>query len=179
MLDQPTTAGIARFTREVLVAHLLGHDGPPIDGCPPIPHYGLFVTLRTADHLRGCIGTFHNDEPIGPTLARVVVESTQDSRFLGTPLSARDISALRIEISLLSEVSRIASPAEILIGRHGILLEYETHRGCFLPEVATQYGWDAETFVRQCCTQKMKIEYDPQLNGNLQLCVFTVEKINA
>ena len=34
-----------------------------------------------------------------------------------------------------------------MIGRDGLYLETATARGLFLPQVATEYRWDAESFV--------------------------------
>ena len=45
----------------------------------------------------------------------------------------------------------MTSGDDIVIGRDGLFLESETARGVLLPQVAEEYGWDAETFVRHVC----------------------------
>ena len=37
------------------------------------------------------------------------------------------------------------------MGRHGLLVERDRLRGLLLPQVATEWGWDRETFLAQTC----------------------------
>jgi AmmeMemoRadiSam system protein A len=177
MPDQITSARIVKFARDVLVAHLLGKPAPATTGCPMIPNHGIFVTIRTAGHLRGCIGTFRSDDSLAELLERIVIESAQDSRFVGMPLTARDVSAMQIEISLLSPLQMVKDSSEIEVGRHGIVIEHGNQRGCFLPDVATQHGWDATSFLRQCCVQKMELPPDAWRDPEARLSIFTAEKL--
>ena len=107
---------------------------------------GLFVTLRKRGELRGCIGTLspHGD------LTRTVAEYAQraafeDPRF--PPLSAGELGECEIEISVLSPPESISGPEEIEIGRDGLILEGRGRRGLLLPQVATEWGFDAERFL--------------------------------
>jgi uncharacterized protein (TIGR00296 family) len=45
----------------------------------------------------------------------------------------------------------VAGPAEIEVGRHGLVVEMGRQRGLLLPQVATEWHWDAETFLSQTC----------------------------
>jgi MEMO1 family protein len=107
-------------------------------------HRGAFVTLRKGTSLRGCIGYI---EPI-KTCAVAVRENTisaaaKDPRF--PPVSESELKDITIEISVLTPPEHIESWTDILIGKHGILLEKGRHRSVFLPQVATEQGWDLET----------------------------------
>jgi uncharacterized protein (TIGR00296 family) len=60
---------------------------------------------------------------------------------------------LHIEISLLTVPIVITGPAEIEIGRHGLMVAAEGRRGLLLPQVATEYGWTALEFLAQTCAK--------------------------
>jgi len=40
---------------------------------------------------------------------------------------------------------------EIEIGRHGLIIEQGSRRGLLLPQVASEHGWDVETFLDHTC----------------------------
>ena len=96
--------------------------------------------------MRGCIGTLspHGD------LTRSVPEyalraALEDPRF--APLSAGELAECEIEISILSPPEPIEGPDEIEIGSDGLILEGRGRRGLLLPQVATEWGFDAERFL--------------------------------
>lgn len=107
---------------------------------------GLFVSLHKGGELRGCIGTL---APTGD-VTRVVSEfalraAFEDPRF--APLAEEELPDCRIEISVLTAPEPVASPEQIEIGRHGLILELGPRRGLLLPQVATEWGFDAERFL--------------------------------
>jgi len=109
---------------------------------------GLFVTLHRAGRLRGCIGTL---APTGD-LARVVPEyalraAFEDPRF--EPLAPAELSECVLEISVLTAPRPVSGPDEIEIGRDGLILEVGGRRGLLLPQVATEWGFDRETFFAE------------------------------
>ncbi len=48
-------------------------------------------------------------------------------------------------------LKKISSINEIVVGVHGLYLVKSTNRGVLLPQVATEYGWDLETFLVHTC----------------------------
>jgi uncharacterized protein (TIGR00296 family) len=56
-----------------------------------------------------------------------------------------------IEISVLSPLKEITDVNEIEVGRHGIYITKGFNSGVLLPQVATEYGWDRETFLDHTC----------------------------
>ena len=62
-----------------------------------------------------------------------------------------ELAGLEIEVSLLGPLEPIASPDDIEVGRHGLLVERDWQRGLLLPQVATEWRWDRETFLAQTC----------------------------
>lgn len=103
-----------------------------------------FVTLHLDGNLRGCIGSLEADEPLYRNVMRNARNAAfHDPRFF--PLTAQELPRVRLEISVLTPPRRIASPAEFVIGRHGIILEKDGASAVFLPQVAPEQGWDRDT----------------------------------
>jgi AmmeMemoRadiSam system protein A len=114
------------------------------------PCASAFVTLRRLGELRGCIGHIQPDLPIGRVVAQCAVAAcSQDPRF--PPVKAAELPDLDIELSILGPRERVASLDEIEIGRHGLVAEQGSRRGLLLPQVATEWKWDRQTFVEQTC----------------------------
>jgi AmmeMemoRadiSam system protein A len=109
---------------------------PILDATP-----GLFVTLRIRGDLRGCIGAIITERPLRDTLRRVTLEAAfEDHRF--RPLALEELPHCTIEHSLLTVPVPVADPEEITIGSDGMILTVGRRRALFLPEVATEQGWD-------------------------------------
>jgi AmmeMemoRadiSam system protein A len=111
---------------------------------------GAFVTLHKHGNLRGCIGFVIASKPLIDTVA----EAAQSSAF-GDPrfpsLTAPEVKEIDIEISVLSPFRRIESVEEIRVGEHGIMMKSGFHSGLLLPQVATEYQWDRDTFLTHTC----------------------------
>lgn len=105
---------------------------------------GGFVTLHKHSILRGCIGDIFPQRP----LYRVVMDqavnaAVNDSRF--TPVQEEELKDIELEISALTPPYPVSSYKEIIPGRHGIVLSKHGHSAVFLPQVASEQGWDLET----------------------------------
>jgi len=112
----------------------------------------LFVTLRKAGALRGCIGQVEFLRPLWNTVQEMAIASAfQDPRF--PPLGVAEISDVTIEISVLAPLSKVADPSEIEVGRHGLMVEKSGLSGLLLPQVASSRGWDTLTFIRETCVK--------------------------
>lgn len=112
-----------------------------------------FVTLENRDRLRGCIGNMVADGPLYQSVIRNAVSACQDSRFVDNPVTAEELDQLHIEISCLTPKSmkRVASPAEIIVGRHGVVIGLGRRRGLLLPQIAYRRGWTRAEFLAQTC----------------------------
>jgi len=105
---------------------------------------GGFVTLKIEEDLRGCIGEIFPHRP----LVQVVLERARDSAFEDSrfpPLTEAELAKVRIEISALTQPQPVASYLDIKIGWHGMVLELNGRSAVFLPQVATEQGWDLPT----------------------------------
>ncbi len=121
---------------------------PPSRGL--LTQRGAFVTLHKDSRLRGCIGTFLSTRPLYQTVQEMAVAAaTQDPRF--PPLTLEELPEVEIEISVLSPLKRIEDVKEVEVGRHGLYIVKGLNRGVLLPQVATEQGWDRETFLAHTC----------------------------
>lgn len=111
---------------------------------------GCFVTIKQQGRLRGCIGNFVSDKPLYNLVQEMAIAAaTQDPRFY--PLKSSDLDDFELEISVLSPLKKISSTNEIQVGTHGLYIVKNTYRGVLLPQVATEYSWDRETFLKHTC----------------------------
>ena len=111
---------------------------------------GCFVTIKQHGHLRGCIGNFVSEVPLYRLVQEMAVSAaTRDPRFY--PMKKQDLDAFVLEISVLSPLELISSVDRIKVGTHGIYLVKNGFRGVLLPQVASEYGWDRETFLKHTC----------------------------
>jgi AmmeMemoRadiSam system protein A len=113
---------------------------------------GAFVTLKRDGRLRGCIGTLQCRQSLPEEIRRVAVSAArEDPRF--SPLQRSELEGLGVEVSVLGPLEQIDphDPSAFEIGRHGLVVEQGLRRGLLLPQVATEWGWDRETFLSQTC----------------------------
>ena len=98
-----------------------------------------------------------------------VAAATRDGRF--EPVTASELASLRIEISVLSPLAPIR-PADVEVGRHGLLLRYGDRRGVLLPQVPAEHGWDREAFLAHTC-EKAGLPADTWRRPGVELSGFT------
>jgi AmmeMemoRadiSam system protein A len=111
---------------------------------------GAFVTLTVAGDLRGCVGYPLPVKPLDETIIEMAVAAaSQDTRF--EPMAPEDMDRLRIEISVLGLPEPVSSPADVEVGRHGIIVSKGFNRGLLLPQVPVEHAWDRETYLHHGC----------------------------
>jgi AmmeMemoRadiSam system protein A len=116
------------------------------------PH-GVFVTLRSRDELRGCIGSALPRRPLAAAVAEHARgAATRDPRF--PPVLAAEIPTLDVEISVLGPMRRLLGSgdeiaAAVRPGADGLYLVCGERSGLLLPQVAARYAWDAVEFLEQ------------------------------
>ena len=111
---------------------------------------GVFVTLKKQGRLRGCIGHIMGRLPLYEGVAENTVNSAaRDTRFPSVrPDELRDID---IEISVLTPFREVAGPDGFIVGQHGIYIQKGMYSAVFLPQVATEQGWDRAETLRHLC----------------------------
>ncbi len=142
---------------------------------PPSDHLaqcrGAFTTLHLHGRLRGCIGYVFPTSPLYRTVAETArAAALDDPRF--HPVAAEEVTALKVEISVLSPLWPIA-PEEIVIGKHGLVVSQGSRRGLLLPQVPVEWNWEAQTFLAQTCL-KAGLAHDAWRYG-AELQAFTAE----
>jgi AmmeMemoRadiSam system protein A len=149
-LPPDVRAQLLDCARQTLVAVAAG-------GAPPdVPRGGVFeepaavfVTLRYGESLRGCLGQTHATLPLGEAVRELTRDAaTRDPRF--PPVTPDEVAGIEIEISRLSAPEE-ATPDDIVVGRHGIIIRSGHHVGLLLPQVATEFGCDAAEFLGLGC----------------------------
>ena len=146
--EQRTALELARRAVTEAVSHRSMPDQIPRDGVFA-EQRGVFVTLHVAGRLHGCIGVIEAHEPLGDAIVRCAASAAlEDTRF--APLTAEQLGALGVEISLLSPLVAI-QPESIEIGRHGLFISYHAQRGLLLPQVAIEQHLTREDFLSETC----------------------------
>jgi AmmeMemoRadiSam system protein A len=111
---------------------------------------GVFVTLHKGGQLRGCIGYIDAVKPLHEAVGEMArAAAFGDPRF--SPVGPDEVAQLKLEISVLTPMRRIQEPSEIQVGEHGLYIAGQARSGLLLPQVATEYGWDRETFLEHTC----------------------------
>jgi AmmeMemoRadiSam system protein A len=151
MTSDHDRALLLRLAREAIAAHVgvAPAHVPGVAGVLTQPG-GAFVSLHNHGDLRGCIGHIEPTEPLGEVVTRCAVAAcSSDPRF--PPITPTELDEIDIEISLLGLLEPIAGPHDIEVGRHGLVVESGWQRGLLLPQVATEWSWDAEAFLAHTC----------------------------
>ncbi|RMF85718.1 MAG: AmmeMemoRadiSam system protein A [Planctomycetota bacterium] len=165
----------ARYARDVLELALRGRSTE--DARPPDddrPHSGAFVTLYKHNRLRGCVGTLDDRQSRADAVAYAAVAAArQDARF--PPVQAAELPEIRVEVSILSPPKPMHSLDDLVLGEHGVIVQRGPQRGLFLPKVATTHGFDKETLLQRCCTEKAGLPPDAWRDPATRVWIFRTE----
>jgi AmmeMemoRadiSam system protein A len=151
VLSDPDRRSLLLIARDAIVAHVNGATPPVVEPSGALGRpAGAFVSLHVQGQLRGCIGHLDADRPVACTVAGCAVAAcSADPRFPAvTPVELLDIV---IEVSVLGRLEPVATLDDIEVGRHGLVIERGSSRGLLLPQVATEWGWNARSFVEHTC----------------------------
>lgn len=131
---------------DVLANHL-NNVGPPKNPCFTDDAFPLFVTwtMGRDKDLRGCIGTFEEINLHYGLRNYSIQSATKDTRF--NPIVKNEFDQLYVSVSLLTRFEPASNYLDWEVGVHGIRIEFINEKGVkksatFLPEVATEMGWD-------------------------------------
>jgi uncharacterized protein (TIGR00296 family) len=116
---------------------------------------GVFVTLTKNGSLRGCIGFPYPVMPLDKAIVHAAgAAALEDPRF--PPVTKDELAAISLEVTILTipeplEGEPAKRPQQVIVGRHGLIVRGMGTSGLLLPQVATEYGWDAKTFLNHTC----------------------------
>ena len=189
-IPQPLTpeqgGGLVVLVRQTLVGHF-GETVAPADAQrlktlladPALQAYcGTFVTLKTDNQLRGCIGSLSATAPIvSGVRANALNAAFHDPRF--PPLGKSELDAVRIDVSVLSEPIPLAYTdgddllSKLRPGIDGVIIRKRSVSATFLPQVWEQLP-RPEAFLAQLC-MKAGLPADQWREGDLTVLVYQVQ----
>jgi MEMO1 family protein len=130
-------AELPKVAREAIALHLTQGRSDAAESSTALPRMPVFVTLRErGGSLRGCVGSLTAVEPdvVRETARSAVLAATRDPRF--PPVSGGELSALRIEVSVLMPDEAVRGLEELDPSRYGVIVrDLSGRRGLLLPEV--------------------------------------------
>lgn len=175
-LSEETRRQLLDLARSTLEARFRG-DPPPRLASDRSEPFGesraLFVTLKRAGRLRGCIGTLAPEGDLARTVPTFALRAAfEDPRF--PPLASHELPECAIEISVLTPPRLVEDREEIVVGRDGLILEFDGRRGLLLPQVATEWGFDRETFLAEL-SRKAGLPLDAWRDPEARLFSFQAE----
>ena len=131
---------------------------------------GVFVTLREQGDLRGCIGTIIGEEPLWEGVRNNVLKSAfHDPRF--PPLKESELEKVDIEISVMTPLQKIVDYKKIRLGTDGVIIRKDYYQAVFLPQVATETGWNLDQFLGHLC-QKAGLPTNTYKSGGMEFLIF-------
>ncbi len=169
---------LLQLARSTIRAHLKNESVPSPKNPPAIlsEPRGVFVSLHRRGQLRGCIGYLEAVKPLGQAVEEMAAAAAfQDPRF--SPLREEELADLDVEISILTPMRRLDKVEDIVVGKHGLFIEKGFCRGLLLPQVATQCGWNLQTFLEQTCC-KAGLPPDAWKDKATKIFTFTAEIIS-
>jgi len=173
------------LARETLELHVRGTQRSP--GARPsgvlAEKRGVFVTLNILQQggkeLRGCIGYPEPIKPLWEAIREVTVYASEDPRF-PFPVRADELDRIVVEVSVLTRPEEVQAPnrgdipSKIRLGVDGVIVSNPFTSGLFLPQVATEQGWDQETFISEACG-KAGLPFDSWLKADTRIETFQAE----
>lgn len=136
----------------------------------------VFVTLNLHGNLRGCIGHMQARMPLYEAVIEMAVGAAfEDPRFPQVK-NNQELEDIDIEISVLSPMERIFDYKKIRLGIDGVWIKQGFRSGVFLPQVATETGWDLDTFLGNLCAHKAGLPYNTFKNADTEIYIYQVEK---
>ena len=150
---------VAVLLAQGAIGHALTKEPQPVLKLTPVffEKRGVFVTLTEHGGLRGCIGFPYPVMPLGEAIGEAAVAAAlQDPRF--PPITGAEFPSITVEVTVLTLPQKLACkpdqrPAQVEVGKHGLIVKGMGTSGLLLPQVATEYGWDSTTFLDHTCTK--------------------------
>jgi len=167
---------LLQIARRTLKSYIEKREVPEIEENDPTlnQEMGAFISLYKNGQLRGCIGNMVGKGPLYKTVQDMAIAAaTEDPRF--SPVAENKLKNIDIEISVLSQMEKIDDPEKIVMGRHGVMVQSGFRSGVYLPQVATEAGWNREEFMDSLCLHKAGIAADSWKSGECDIYIFTAE----
>jgi len=175
-LDKSQQKQLLEIARQTLESYLKNKKIPEFNIKDDVLNQklGVFVTLRKNGELRGCIGEFEPKIPLYRVVQEKAIDAAlHDPRFY--PIEYNELKDINIEISVLSPKVKVDDWKKIELGKQGVVVIKGSRGGTFLPQVASETGWDLETFLTNLCNQKAGLQTNCYKDPNVAIYVFTAQ----
>ncbi|MDP2917025.1 MAG: AmmeMemoRadiSam system protein A [Dehalococcoidia bacterium] len=118
---------------------------------------GVFVCIKKAGDLRGCIGTFEpcQDNVAQEIIANAISTATRDPRF--APVRAGELQDLSYTVDVLTKPEPVSGKDELDPKKYGVIVQTEWRKGLLLPDLE---GVDTVDYQIDICRQKAGIGPD-------------------
>lgn len=147
-LDVEDRRALLRLARETIARRLASETLPLARSPNPrlLREAGVFVTLTVRGELRGCVGRLVPEGSLQRLTGAMAAQAAfADPRF--PPLRPGELDTIEIEVAVLTPLTAVAKPDDIVVGRHGVVLTVGDRSAVFLPYVAVQEGWSRTTLL--------------------------------
>ena len=145
-------------------------------------HRGVFVTLKMADQLRGCIGSLEADRPLVDNVrANARNAAFHDPRF--APLTVDEWPQVQIELSVLSTPRKLAYPSAEALPEHltprvdGVVIRKGYSSATFLPQVRKQLPRPQDFLAHLCL--KAGLSASAWRKGDLEVETYQVQSFEG
>ncbi len=128
-----------RLARQTVEAYVKTRETPPLPEELPEEltnrRAGVFVTLKRAGRLRGCIGTISAvTDSIAEEIQRNAVSAcSEDPRF--EPVQPEELGRITYSVDVLGPTERIDSPDALDVKRYGVIVVSGYRKGLLLPNL--------------------------------------------
>jgi len=165
---------LKKLARETIKSVLFGKDETEFTPTETLKEKrGAFVTIKSKNQLRGCIGYIKGFLPLHETVKEMALQAAfRDPRF--SPLQKKEWDDVDIEISVLTPMKEVRDVNEIEVGVHGLYIEKGPHSGLLLPQVATEHNWDRLAFLENTC-YKAGLQKDAWKSKDTRIYTFSAD----
>lgn len=135
--------------------------------------HAVFVSLHQDAQVRGSRGDLKPSQ----SLAQVIIDQTidaavRDRRF--APLTPNDLKDIFIEITLVDPPTRIKDSSEIVLGKHGMVMEKYGREAVFLPQDSIDKNWSLKETLDYLSMKTGLDADDWKKEANLSIFTVTV-----
>lgn len=131
-------------------------DNPPrvfIDHNSGSAEVGVFVRFKKGTKNKGCIGFLKNVKDFDRAVRDAALDAIFfDKRFGG--IRKEELAELEVDITIVGTFERCAGVYDFDRGVHSIMLMYKGHRTFMQAQLALEYGYTKDQFLRALCIKE-------------------------
>lgn len=178
-LNKKEQMELMRIARDTLVHYLEKEDYPEdlekkyavSDNLKAVT--GVFVTLKKKGNLRGCIGSIIGREPLYIGVRdNAVNAAVKDYRFPN--VKKTELKNIHIEISVMTPLQPLDDYKKIRLGTDGVIIKRGRFQAVYLPQVATETGWNLDQFLGHLC-QKAGLPSNSYTEAGMDIYIFQAQ----